>query len=179
MISLLCVLHRRHFLPFATLTLSYSGFIRSAAQQAAKAAVFVDTVTPLSCSPSLQLYMPKSLNEGEGEASGCTEGVHFRSNSMNGRNGSIFVDPHPSPKGLLTVRFGSLNQYSVCLFRVDSCPCYFTYIESAPTSEFRATTDVRQMAGYDFWLAAVLPQSANSCPSRTASEGRLCINGHS
>jgi len=45
-------------------------------------------------------------------------------------------------------------------FRVDSCPCYFPNIESVPTSEFGATTDVRQAAGYDFWLAAVLTLSA-------------------
>ena len=35
-----------------------------------------------------------------------------------------------------------------------------SYIESVPTPEFGATTDVRQAAGYDIWLAAVLPQSA-------------------
>jgi hypothetical protein len=40
--------------------------------------------------------MPKSLVVGE--ASGCTEVVHFRSNSMNGRNGAIFVDPYPALK---------------------------------------------------------------------------------
>ena len=29
------------------------------------------------------------------------------------------------------------------------CPCYFTYIESVPTSEFEATTDIRQAPGHE------------------------------
>ena len=44
----------------------------------------------------------------------------------------------------------------------------------------RATTDVRQAAGHDIWLAAVLPQSANSGHSRDSCVGLSCsINGRS
>ena len=57
---------------------------------------------------------------------------------------------------------------------VDSCPCYFPYIESVPTSEFGATTDVRQAAGYDIWLAVVLPKSATMRHSRRFWEGLRC-----
>ena len=53
---------------------------------------------------------------------------------------------------------------------VGAYPCYFPYIEWIPTSEFGITTDVRQATGYDIWLAAVLPQSANSCPSWVTSK---------
>jgi len=45
------------------------------------------------------------------------------------------------------------------LKRVDSGCLVISYLELVPRSEFGATTDVRQAAGYDFWLAAVLPQS--------------------
>ena len=62
------------------------------------------------------------------------------------------------------------------LKRVDSGCLVISYLESVPRSEFGATTDVRQAAGYDFWLAAVLTLSANSCPSRATSEGQLCRN---
>ena len=72
--------------------------------------------------------MPKSLVEGE--ASGCTEGVHFRSNSMNGRNGLIFVDPHPALKVWLQFHNGSLKKFPVGLSWVDSCPLANSYIES-------------------------------------------------
>ena len=51
---------------------------------------------------------------------------------------------------------------SVRLFRVGSGSAVKSYLESIPTSEFGATTDVRQAAGYDIWLAAVLPGSADT-----------------
>ena len=35
------------------------------------------------------------------------------------------------------------------LKRVGSCPCYFPYIESIPTSEFGTTTDIRRTPGMD------------------------------
>ena len=47
---------------------------------------------------------------------------------------------------------------------VVSGPLEKTYLELVPTSMFGATTDVLQAAGYDIWLAAVLPQSATTRP---------------
>ena len=46
--------------------------------------------------------------------------------------------------------------------RIDSIRLGKSYLESIPTSEFGATTDIRQTAGYDIWLAAVLPNSAKT-----------------
>ena len=51
-----------------------------------------------------------------------------------------------------------------------------SYLESVPRSEFGTTTDIRQTAGYDIWLAAVLTLSANyghTAQSKTAPKGRL------
>ena len=47
------------------------------------------------------------------------------------------------------------------LKRVDSCPCYFPYIESVPSPEFGTTTDIRQTAGHEYVIATVLLSSAN------------------
>ena len=46
-------------------------------------------------------------------------------------------------------------------------------LESVPKSELGATTDVRQAAGYDFWLAAVLTLSAKTCRSRIHKNSEL------
>jgi len=55
---------------------------------------------------------------------------------------------------------GGISGLAYCLQWVDSRRLAKSYLESVPTSEFGATADVRQAAGYDIWLAAVLPQSA-------------------
>ena len=47
-------------------------------------------------------------------------------------------------------------------FGVDSRRLARSYIRISCASEFGATTDVRQAAGYDFWLEAVLTLSAKS-----------------
>ena len=62
----------------------------------------------------------------------------------------------------LPVQLGSPRNYAEGPCWVDSCPCYFSYIESVSSSEFGATADARQAAGYDIWLAAVLPEPANN-----------------
>ena len=49
-------------------------------------------------------------------------------------------------------------------------------LESVPKSELGATTDVRQAAGCDFWLEAVLTLSASyghTAQRKTAPKGRL------
>ena len=57
--------------------------------------------------------------------------------------------PHPSPKCRLSVHSCRPDFLAERQEWVDSCPCYFPYIESVPTSEFGATADVRQALGYD------------------------------
>ena len=92
--------------------------------------------------------------------------------------GSKIDDSHSGPKGPFTVLLRHTETYAEGRIRVVSCPCYFPYIESVPTSEFGATTDVRQAAGYDIWLAAVLPQSANyrrTVQSKTSNRRPLFI----
>jgi hypothetical protein len=65
--------------------------------------------------------------------------------ALSGRvlNGSKAADPQPTPEGLKSVHSGSLNQNPVGPFRVDSRRLAKSYIESVPTSEFGATTDIR------------------------------------
>ena len=59
-------------------------------------------------------------------------------------------------------REGGISGLSYCLQWVDSGRLADSYIRVSCTSEFGATTDVRQAAGCDFWLEAVLTLSANS-----------------
>ena len=60
--------------------------------------------------------------------------------------------------------------------RIDSIRLGKSYLESISTSEFGATTDIRQTAGYDIWLAAVLPNSANIGPLANACQRPLILN---
>jgi len=58
-----------------------------------------------------------------------------------------------------------------CRSWVVSGPLEKTYLESVPSSEFGTTTDVRQAAGYDIWLAAVLPEPAKTGSSTHIKNG--------
>ena len=67
-----------------------------------------------------------------------------------------------------------LKEIARCPRRVDSGRLADSYIRVSCTSEFGATTDVRQAAGCDFWLEAVLTLSATNGPTaqcKTAPEG--------
>ena len=60
-----------------------------------------------------------------------------------------------------------------CRSWVVSGPLEKTYLESVPSSEFGTTTDVRQAAGYDIWLAAVLPEPAKGLNRSPSGSGWL------
>ena len=83
-------------------------------------------------------------------------------------------DPPPARKGLLRVHLRHTDTYAECRTWVDSCPCYFSYIESVPTSEFGTTTDIRQTPGMDMWLVSVFLSSARTCHSRMTWERQPC-----
>jgi hypothetical protein len=79
-------------------------------------------------------------------------------------------------KDRFQLHLGSVKHFSELLFWVVSRRLANSYLESVPTSELGATTDIRRAPRHAHVIDSVLPSSANSCPSRITSEGKLCSN---
>jgi hypothetical protein len=76
--------------------------------------------------------------------------------------GSMAVDPHPCPKGPLTVLLRHTVTYAVCPGWVGSRCLENSYLESVPTSELGTTTDIRRAPGHAHMIDSVLLGSAEA-----------------